>query len=78
MILVQLIDIYSLVVLVAVVISWIRLPPNNPVVQLVETLTAPLLVPIRRVLPPMAGLDFSPMLLLFLLQLLKNFIVGAR
>jgi YggT family protein len=77
MILLELIDLYSLVVLVAVVLSWIQLPLHHPVVRFVDTLTAPALTPIRRILPPMAGLDFSPMVLLVLLQLLKGVIAGA-
>ena len=72
MLLVQLIDLYSLIVLVSVVMSWIRLPPTNPVNQLVEALTEPALTPIRRVLPPTSGLDFSPMVLLVGLQLLRG------
>lgn len=69
MLLHQLIDFYSLIVLVAVVLSWIQVPYNNPLVQAVRMLTEPLLDPIRRVLPPMGGLDFSPLVLLILLQL---------
>ena len=72
MLLVQLIDLYSLIVLVSVVMSWIRLPPTNPVNQLVEALTKPVLTPIRRVLPPTSGLDFSPMVLLVGLRLLRS------
>jgi len=72
MLLIQLIDLYSLIVLVAIVMSWIQLPPSNPIAQLVITVTEPVLGPIRRALPPMAGLDFSPMVLLIGLQILKG------
>ena len=77
MILLDLIDLYSLVVLVAVVLSWIQLPRNNPIVGIVNMLTEPLLAPIRGLLPAMGGLDFSPLILLFLLQILKRFVAGA-
>lgn len=77
MILLDLIDLYSLVVLVAVVISWIQLPRNNPIVGIVNMLTEPLLAPIRGLLPTMGGLDFSPLILLFLLRILKGFVAGA-
>ena len=72
MLLVQLLDLYSLIVLIAVVISWLRLPPSNPIVQFVHAVTEPVLGPIRRALPPMGGLDVSPMVLLIGLQLLKS------
>ena len=56
----------------AVVVSWIQLPPGNPVVTFVRTMTEPALEPIRRVMPDMGGIDFSPMVLLVGLQLLRS------
>ena len=75
MLLVRLLDLYSLVVLVAVVASWMQLSPYHPVARIVRGLTEPLLEPIRRVIPPMGGLDFTPMILLFGLQLLKGMLI---
>ena len=72
MILRQIIDLYSLIVLGAVVMSWMQLPPSNPIVQLVHAVTEPVLGPLRRALPSMGGLDFSPMVLLIGLQMLKS------
>ena len=72
MILRQIIDLYSLIVLGAVVMSWMQLPPSNPVAQLVHAVTEPVLGPLRRALPSMGGLDFSPIVLLFGLQMLKG------
>ena len=72
MLLAQLIDLYSLVVLVAVIISWVQLPPTHSVVILLRTLTEPVLDPIRRMLPPMGGLDFSPFVLLVALQFIRG------
>jgi YggT family protein len=71
----RLIDLYSLVVLVAVILSWIPLDRRNPLVTITRGLTEPLLAPIRQVLPPMAGLDLSPMVLLIALQILKGILV---
>ena len=64
MILIKIIDLYSLIVFVAVILSWFQLPYDNPVVQIVNRLTEPLLQPIRRVLPTMGRMDFSPIVLL--------------
>lgn len=69
-------DAYSLVVLVAVVCSWINLPPDHPVVTFTSRLTEPVLAPIRRVLPSMGGMDFSPMLLLFALRFVKRVVLA--
>ena len=77
MFLVQLLDLYSLVVLGAVVVSWLQLPPSNPIVTLLGTMTEPLLAPIRRILPGMSGLEFSPLVLLFGLRLLRGVLLTA-
>lgn len=70
MLLYKLIDLYTYVVLAAVVISWIDLPRDNPVVKVLDALTEPLLKPIRNVLPASGGIDFSPLVLLLGLQFL--------
>ena len=72
LLLVRLIDLYSLVVLVAVILSWVRLDSRNPLATIVHSLTEPVLRPIRQVLPPMGGLDLSAMVLLLGLQMLKS------
>ena len=75
MLLHSIINLYSLVVVAAVVISWLQLPASNPIAQIIDTLTEPALKPIRRVLPPVSGIDFSPMVLLLGLQILKGLVV---
>ena len=72
MLLVLLIDLYSLIVLGAVIVSWVQLPPTHPVATFLGVMTEPLLAPIRRVLPPMGGLDFSSLVLLFGLRFLRE------
>jgi YggT family protein len=68
-----LIDLYSLVVLAAVVMSWVRMDPRrHPAARIVYTLTEPVLAPIRRALPLVGGLDFSPMVLLIALRVLRG------
>ena len=75
MLLLPIINLYSLVVVAAVVISWLQLPASNPIAQIIDTLTEPALKPIRRALPPVSGIDFSPMVLLLGLQILKGLLV---
>ena len=72
MLLAVLIDGYSMVVFLAVVLSWLHLSPDNPVVRVTNALTEPVLQLIRKVLPDMGGFDLSPMVLLLLLQLLRR------
>ena len=61
MLLARIFDLYSLVILAAVILSWVRLPPDNPIVRVTSALTEPLLAPIRRILPDLGGIDISPM-----------------
>lgn len=73
--LISLIDIYSLIVFVAVILSWVRLPEDNPFVRVIHQLTEPVLSRVRSILPSAAGLDFSPMVVLIGLQLLKSLLL---
>lgn len=74
-VLAQLIDLYSLVVLAAVILSWVPLDRRHPLVTITRGLTEPALAPIRKVIPPMGGLDVSAMILLIALQILKGLVV---
>ena len=53
--------------LIQAVLSWVN--PMAPLMPLLQTLTAPLLEPLRRLLPR-GGIDFSPLLVLILAQIL--------
>ena len=63
---------YSLIVVASVVVSWTNLPREHPAVRLLHRLTEPVLAPIRKVLPPMGGIDFSPFALLIGLRVLTS------
>jgi YggT family protein len=62
-------------VIVAVVLSYV-MNPYHPVRRWVDSVVDPMLAPIRRILPPIAGLDFSPFILLLILQFLPRLIVS--
>lgn len=67
-----LLDLYSLVLFAAVILSWINLSPDNQLLRLVQRLTEPVLAPLRRVLPSAGGFDFSPVVALLLIRLLQR------
>ncbi|TAL77903.1 MAG: YggT family protein [Burkholderiaceae bacterium] len=58
--------------LIQAVLSWIN--PLAPIMPVLRTLTAPLLDPIRRILPTPGGLDFSPLVLLIVAQVVIRMI----
>ena len=72
MLLFKIIDLYTYVVLASVLVSWLQLPPSHPIIRFLDTMVEPVLKPIRQVLPATGGLDFSPMVLIVLLQVLKR------
>lgn len=54
-------------IIVYAVLSWIQ--TQSPMADIIERLVAPLLMPIRRVLPLVGGIDLSPLVLLVILQI---------
>jgi YggT family protein len=75
--LVLIIDGYSLVVFVAVILSWVQLSSDHPLLRITNTLTEPVLGRLRRVLPAFGGFDLSPMLLLFALRMVRRVLLSA-
>jgi len=65
------INIYLFAILIQVILSWVSPGNYNPASALIYSLTAPILRPAQRLLPPMGGLDLSPMLVMIGLVLLK-------
>lgn len=63
-------------ILIRVLISWIRVDPRNPLIQFLFAITEPILAPFRRIIPPAAGLDFSPIVAFFVLELLRRLILS--
>lgn len=71
-----LLTLYFITILIEVVLSWIGPGTYNPFVILVHQLNEPLLAPARRMLPAMGGIDFSPFVIVIVLQLLKILLVA--
>ncbi len=65
------INIFLFAILIQVVLSWINPGAYNPAASLLFSLTEPLLRPARNLLPPVSGLDLSPMLVMIGLVLLE-------
>ena len=69
-------NVVEFAILLRVLFSWIRPDPYNPIVRFVRRVTDPILVPLQRVIPPIGGLDISPIVALILLSILESIIVG--
>jgi len=64
----------TLAVLADILLSFI-LSPYHPVRRFLDSLVDPLLAPIRKVMPIVAGLDFSPMVLIILIQIVEDVLI---
>jgi YggT family protein len=69
-----LIYVLIIAVFVRIAFSWIGPNPTNSVYRFAFQITEPVLRPIRNLLPPMAGLDFSPTILLVVLFMLLSLV----
>jgi YggT family protein len=63
--------IYVWIVIISVLLSYF-MDPYHPVRQALDNLVRPLLDPIRRIVPPVGMLDFSPLVLIILIQIVSN------
>jgi YggT family protein len=67
------INVFLFSILIQVIFSWVNPGAYNPVTTLISYLTDPIMRPLRRIIPPIGGLDLSPMAAmigLYLLQML--------
>jgi len=79
MILDKLLWIYSIVIMVAVLISWVSPDPFNPVVQFLRSITEPIFDWVRRRLPfaVVGAIDLSPLVVIIGIQLIQMVVVRS-
>ncbi len=66
----------TLLIVVRAVLSWVpSVDYGHPLIRLIIQITDPILLPVRRVLPPLGGLDLSPLIAILLLQLAGQLLV---
>ena len=64
-------------IIISVISSWVAPGSYNPVTALFDSLSRPVLQPFRRLIPPLGGLDLSPIFALILLQAVRILVAGA-
>ena len=70
-IVISLLNIYMWIVIIRVLVSWINPDPDNTIIQFLRSATEPALAALRRFVPRFlwsTGLDFTPLLLILLIQ----------
>ena len=72
--------IFLILLLARVLFSWVRPDPYHPtwgpVMRLVYQITEPVLAPVRRILPPMGGLDLSPLVVWVIISFLRSVLLS--
>ncbi|MBA1149458.1 YggT family protein [Ectothiorhodospiraceae bacterium WFHF3C12] len=63
--------VYIVAIIVMAVISWINPDRYNPVQTLLYSMTEPLMRPFRQIIPPIGGIDLSPLAAIIAIQVLK-------
>lgn len=75
------VNIYFYAILGSIIMSFVMLFSGStnphPILNLIWQLTEPIMSPIRRILPPMGGMDFSPILIFILIRLIQNLLTST-
>lgn len=66
-----LVNIYFFALLGMIILSWIAPGSNHPAIHLLYQITEPVMAPFRKMLPPMGGMDFSPILMFILINVIQ-------
>ncbi|MDF2953941.1 MAG: Cytochrome b6 maturation protein CCB3/Ycf19 [Thermodesulfobacterium sp.] len=73
---IQLVDlfltIYVWIIIARAIISWVNPYPYHPVVRFLYRVTEPVLAPLRRIIPPIAGIDITPAIVIFIIFVIQN------
>lgn len=70
-------QLYLFILLVRLIMPWLRATYNNPLAQAILRATSPLVVPLRRVIPPIGRLDTATVLVAFAIQYLTVLTIAA-
>ncbi len=69
-------SIFLIAILIQVILSWVNPGIYNPVIGLVNTLATPALRPIQKLIPPVGGIDLSPLFAILMIMVAKMLIIA--
>ena len=67
---------YTFLILARVILSWVNHDVTNPVINWVYRLTEPVMAPFRALIPAFGGIDFTPILVLLVLNFIESLLLG--
>jgi len=71
----QAIDVFIFAIIVQVILSWVNPGTSSPITSLLYSLTTPVMRPFQRMIPPVSGMDLSPLFALLALHVLKMLVL---
>ena len=72
-----LLRLYEVILIVRILMSWVNPDPRNGIVRFLYSATEPVLFRVRRLLPYLGGIDFSPLVVILVIYFLQSFLVGT-
>lgn len=69
-------NIYFFALIIVIILSWVAPHSYNPMAILVQQLTDPIMRPARSVIPPIGGLDLSPIFIFIAIKLIEILVIG--
>ena len=71
------IRIWTLLILVWAALSWVHPDPRNPLVRVIHGLVEPILLPFQKLIPPLGGFSFAPLVAVLVLEWINEFFLRA-
>jgi YggT family protein len=69
------INIFLFAIIIEVILSWVNPGAYNPMTALISSISRPVMKPIQRFIPPMGGLDLSPLFATLALMVIKMLLI---
>jgi YggT family protein len=66
----------EMAILMRVILSWFRLDPYHPFVQIIHQITEPIIGPLRRIIPSIGMIDITPVVALIVLQIVQEILLS--
>ena len=70
-------EILTYIIFIRVILSWFSHNPYQPIIKLIYQISDTILSPIRNTVSPIGGIDISPIIAIFIIQLIKNIILKS-
>ncbi len=60
---------FTIAIFLRAILSWFNMDPRSPLIQILEMVTEPIMEPVRRIMPRLGAIDFSPLVVILLINM---------